>query len=174
MSEETKENKIINSTDRLEKIESLSKIFSFLFIPIFIAVGGWKMQSDLATRSVDKDYVSLAVSILNTEANENNVPLRQWAVDVLSNKSPVEISESLADKLVSGDVVLPMTQNSTRGWFVDKVMRECGLGFEAALRLATPGRTGNVIKLKTCSGSSVTLSPSCKLSCEDASSKIGG
>lgn len=58
--------------------------------------------------------------------------------------------------------------------FINAVKKHCGKSDADAGALATPGRAGNVIKLKTCSGDSVEVAPDCKLPCKDASSSIGG
>ena len=58
--------------------------------------------------------------------------------------------------------------------FISSVKKHCGKSDGDAAALATPGRAGNVIKLKTCSGSSVQVAPDCSLPCKDASSSIGG
>ena len=57
--------------------------------------------------------------------------------------------------------------------FIGAVKAQCGKSDADAAALATPGRAGNVIKLKTCSGSTVTVGD-CTLQCKDASSSIGG
>ncbi len=58
--------------------------------------------------------------------------------------------------------------------FINAVKQHCGKSDGDAAALATPGRAGNVIKLKTCSGSTVQIAPDCSLPCKDASSSIGG
>ena len=57
--------------------------------------------------------------------------------------------------------------------FISAVISQCGKSKDEASALATPGRSGNVIKLKTCTSSSITVGD-CKLKCTDASSSIGG
>ena len=57
--------------------------------------------------------------------------------------------------------------------FIAAVKAQCGKSDADAAGLATPGRAGNVVKLKTCSGATVTVGD-CTLQCKDASSSIGG
>lgn len=57
--------------------------------------------------------------------------------------------------------------------FVDAVMKQCGKSKDQAEAMATPGRSGNVIKFKTCSAATVDID-GCVLQCKDASSSIGG
>jgi hypothetical protein len=58
--------------------------------------------------------------------------------------------------------------------FINAVKKHCGKSDADAAALATPGRAGNVIKLKTCSGTTVQISSDCSVPCKDASSSIGG
>ena len=57
--------------------------------------------------------------------------------------------------------------------FIKAVMSQCSKSEADAKALATPGRSGNVIKLKTCTSATIEISD-CKLKCNDASSAIGG
>jgi hypothetical protein len=57
--------------------------------------------------------------------------------------------------------------------FINSVKTQCGKSDAEAAALATPGRAGNVIKLKTCSSATITVGD-CTLQCKDASSSIGG
>lgn len=57
--------------------------------------------------------------------------------------------------------------------FVDAVVKQCGKSQADAEAMATPGRSGNVIKFKTCSSATVDID-GCTLQCKDASSSIGG
>lgn len=57
--------------------------------------------------------------------------------------------------------------------FVKAVMTQCKKSEADAKALATPGRSGNVVKLKTCTSATITVGD-CTLNCKDASSSIGG
>lgn len=56
--------------------------------------------------------------------------------------------------------------------FVDAVVKSCGKSKEDAEKMATPGRSGNIIKWQTCSAASVDIE-GCNVSCSSAASKIG-
>lgn len=56
--------------------------------------------------------------------------------------------------------------------FVDGVMKSCGKSKEDAEKMATPGRTGNVVKWQMCKSGTVDID-GCNMTCVDASSKIG-
>lgn len=56
--------------------------------------------------------------------------------------------------------------------FVDGVVKSCGKSKEDAEKMATPGRTGNVVKWQMCKSGTVDVD-GCSLACVDSSSKIG-
>lgn len=58
--------------------------------------------------------------------------------------------------------------------FINAVVKQCKKSKADAESMATPGRSGNVIKFKTCSGATVDVGNGCTLQCKDASSSIGG
>jgi hypothetical protein len=73
-------------------------------------------------------------------------------------------------------LALAFTQSAQAGAkddFIKAVVSQCGKSEADAGALATPGRSGNVIKYKTCSGASIQVGD-CTLQCKDASSNIGG
>ena len=55
--------------------------------------------------------------------------------------------------------------------FVDSVVKSCGKSKEDAEKMATPGRSGNVVKWQTCSAATVEIE-GCNVACP-SSSKIG-
>lgn len=57
--------------------------------------------------------------------------------------------------------------------FVAAVKKYCGKSDSDAASMATPGRSGTVMKWKKCSADSVDIN-GCNLPCKDASSSIGG
>jgi hypothetical protein len=92
---------------RLETVEQVSKIISALAIPIVLAVVGATIQERIGERSLSKDYVTLAVSILqNSKPSDSNDLLRDWAVRLISSNSPISFPEELKDQLKSGSVVI--------------------------------------------------------------------
>ncbi len=56
--------------------------------------------------------------------------------------------------------------------FVALVQKSCGKSAADAEAMATPGRTGNVVKWQMCKAGTVDID-GCNLPCSDASSKIG-
>ncbi|MBI3797785.1 MAG: hypothetical protein HY268_12560 [Deltaproteobacteria bacterium] len=63
------------------------------------------MQNSLTTRSVNQQYVQLAVSLLTKSKEKTDSPaLRAWAVDLLNETSPPALSEDLIKQLKTGEV----------------------------------------------------------------------
>jgi hypothetical protein len=56
--------------DTLSKIQMIASITSAVAIPLVIAAVGWIIQAKIASQSVQKDYVSMAVSILTDPKND--------------------------------------------------------------------------------------------------------
>ena len=75
----------------------------------------------------------------------------------------------LASLLISGTASAGMKED-----FVDAVVKQCSLDKTKAEELATPGRTGNVIKYSVCAEASLDLGGGCKVTCSKSGSTIGG
>lgn len=58
--------------------------------------------------------------------------------------------------------------------FISAVKGQCGKSDDEAAKLATPGRSGNVVKFKLCSSATVQLDGSCSVTCTKDGSTIGG
>lgn len=102
------------NTTRLEVFRTLSVAISALAVPVVVAMVGSNVTATIANAELDAEYVSLALNTLSREkppetdqtAVDADLALRQWAVLVLQDSSPVPLSEELADDLEQGDVVL--------------------------------------------------------------------
>jgi hypothetical protein len=94
----------LTTTDRLLQAATA---LALLLTPVVVAVIGYQ-----ATRSsTSKDYVSLAVSILNSKDSPKDS--RLWATAVLTKLSPVPVPNELRAQLGSGSVLTakPITVN---------------------------------------------------------------
>jgi len=103
---------VINRSEKqrpsvLNWIEQLSRILAAIAIPIVLLFGSWLIQDALSERSVNKDYVALAVSILAKSDKEVDQGLRAWAVNLLNANSPVKFDPSTSQKLTTGEIQLP-------------------------------------------------------------------
>ena len=91
----------------LEKAEKISKIASYIAVPLIIAIIGWIIQDRITNENIKRDYVQLSVSIINdTENDTTSNELRSWAVDLLNTYSPVKFSSEVIAKLKAGDIRL--------------------------------------------------------------------
>jgi len=89
----------------LEVLESVSKILAAVAIPFAIAVGSWWIQSSQNTQSVSKDYVNMALSLLQKKPeNDQERELRDWAVDLLDNNAPTKLPPKTKTDLKSGEL----------------------------------------------------------------------
>ena len=97
------------------KWESIINVISIAAIPIVIAVGGWLLQKSLQDQSIKRDYVQLSVTILKeVDTTKINSDLRNWAVELLNENSPVRLSDVVQKQLKSGEVSLPASDDVTK------------------------------------------------------------
>ena len=90
-----------------EKAERAAKIVSLVGIPAVVALFGWIIQQSLADKTVNKNYVQIAVSILSDPETASDSGLREWAVELLNKTSPTKFSASAAEELKTGTASLP-------------------------------------------------------------------
>lgn len=88
-------------------------------VPIVVAILGAVINSSIGKAQVQADYVGLVVEILarpipeDEDAQKSDQALREWAVDVLAQNSPVTLEEDLQALLKQGAVNLqPITFNA--------------------------------------------------------------
>ena len=80
------------SKDRLEIIESIARIASFVAVPLVLAIVGWVIQGSLSRQAVGKDYVNMALSLLQKKPEtDQERELRDWAVDLLNDNAPTKL-----------------------------------------------------------------------------------
>jgi hypothetical protein len=91
----------------LDNAERLSRTLSVAAIPVVLAVGGWMIQRQLQNQTVQRDYVQLALSILqNPDPSKVSPEIREWAVDLLNENSPTKLSPAAVASLKSGKATL--------------------------------------------------------------------
>lgn len=92
----------------LDSAEKISRMLSIAAIPVVIAIGGWLIQRQLQDQSIRRDYVQLAVSILqNPDPSKVPPEIRDWAVELLNENSPTKLNAQAVANLKSGTVTLP-------------------------------------------------------------------
>tara|TARA_R110000772_G_scaffold118076_2_gene223691 strand:+ start:298 stop:801 length:504 start_codon:yes stop_codon:yes gene_type:complete len=89
---------------KLEKAQAIASIVSAIAIPLAIACAGWWVQATLKSEDIKKDYVKMALGILQAEEQHKNQDLRGWAVAVLDANAPVPFSKDLKEKLGAGEI----------------------------------------------------------------------
>jgi hypothetical protein len=91
----------------LDTAEKLSRTLSIAAIPVVVAVGGWLIQRQLQDQTIKRDYVQLAVSILqNPDPSKVPPEIREWAVDLLNENAPTKLNARAMANLKSGTVTL--------------------------------------------------------------------
>ncbi len=83
-----------------------------IVIPLVVAYIGGQVQRVVTAQNTGKDYMQIALNILEkkdlTQDMQKNIGLRQWAVGLLRHYSPVTLDDNTADKLVRGQVEIPL------------------------------------------------------------------
>lgn len=91
----------------LDTAERISRMLSIAAIPVVIAIGGWLIQRQLQDQSIRRDYVQLAVSILqNPDPSKVPPEIRDWAVELLNENSPTKLNAEAVSNLKSGKATL--------------------------------------------------------------------
>lgn len=76
------------------------KVLASLLMPLAIASVGHWYTSALKEREIQTEYIELAISILREEPSESNLNVREWAVDIINEYSPVEVNKATRDELM--------------------------------------------------------------------------
>lgn len=101
------------SSSRWDSVERISKALSVAAIPVVLAVVGFVVQGRLQSQTVQRDYVTLAVSILQEPDKQKAPPeMKQWAADLLNQNAPTKLPPELLASLQSGRTVLPSADTS--------------------------------------------------------------
>lgn len=82
-------------------------ILTLVLVPLLTAALGFVAGN----RSVNKDYVEIAVGVLNDEKSPKD--LRVWAVSLLDDLAPVSFSEKAKEGLVAGASLGRLRVNSS-------------------------------------------------------------
>lgn len=82
--------------------------YSSLFIALAIGIAGFLVQDSISKRSIKSTYTELAIAILTqSNSEELNPELREWAVHLLQKNSPITLPDNTAKKLADGSLSLP-------------------------------------------------------------------
>lgn len=129
-------------------------------IALVVAFIGWQVQSVVTTQNTGKDYMQIALNILEkrdlTQNMQKNIGLRKWAVDLLQHYSPVKLDDPTKDKLINGEVEIPFANRNSRDFgapgppFVFNAIAPHGQGFASV-------NADGVLDLSTRSNNKVTV-----------------
>jgi hypothetical protein len=125
--------------DNWDRAVSVATIASLLAVPLVVAFGSWKLQKqlaeqtnviqegiarqtslterDIAALNVQVDYVNLAINILRDQPTKTPRPLREWAVAILAQNSPVKLSDEMQKALLSEPLRVPAAGSFSRTSF---------------------------------------------------------
>lgn len=118
---------------RGECIEFWVRTVAAVLVPLILAFFGWKINQSISQRSLEKDYVAVALEILTKPTERTHPGLRAWAATVFAQYSPVQFDAATLADLASGDVLPP----------------EAGAGLgEAELGQAVLGANALTVQLK--------------------------
>jgi hypothetical protein len=84
------------------------KTIAWLQILTLIIIPSVNLYSNFSTQkqSIDKDYVQLAISLLQNQ--NTNEELRKWATKVLNEKAPIRFQEEVVTGLGNGSLFFPI------------------------------------------------------------------
>lgn len=96
--------------DWLDKTKDWAHIIATIAVPVVIGVLGYQIQAVIKDREIKRDYVQLATGILS--AKDSKPALRQWAVALLGEHSPVPLSNEVKIALRNGDSMLSIGRST--------------------------------------------------------------
>jgi hypothetical protein len=80
-------------------MQSAAALIASIFVPVAVAFVGNGYANAMKDSENKLKYVELAIGILRAEPTRETLPLRGWAVEVLSSQSMVPISEEVKKQL---------------------------------------------------------------------------
>jgi len=94
------------TSTRLQNAQAIAAIFAAIAVPVVVALVGWWIQTSISQQSVRKDYVQMAIAILSNPQSSEDKALRQWAIAMLDQNSPVPFSEDARSELAFGSIFI--------------------------------------------------------------------
>ncbi|HEY0157857.1 MAG TPA: hypothetical protein VGF28_11275 [Thermoanaerobaculia bacterium] len=89
-------------------VERIAMVLSSVAVPVVLAIVGFAVSARLQDQTAQRDYVTLAVSILQEPDPKKAPPeMKQWAASLLDQNAPTKLPPQLLAKLQSGSAVLP-------------------------------------------------------------------
>jgi len=91
--------------DTLGKIQAISVIFASIAVPLLVAYFTWQTQKQINEQTLQKDYLEIAVKVLNDKSTPQDEEIREWAQNVF--KSTQDGNQSTVSKIQ----YIPIAQN---------------------------------------------------------------
>lgn len=87
----------------METIEIFNKIvssFAAILIPILVVWLGNKLSSTFKEKEIRLKYIEMAIDVLKEKPEDKDLDIRQWAIDVISEYSEIEIPKTAQNRLL--------------------------------------------------------------------------
>jgi len=100
---------IINVRDKsikkmdMEAIEIITKVISALatiLVPILVVWMGNKLSNTFKEKEIRLKYIEMAIDVLKEKPEDKDLDMRQWAIDVLSEYSEIELPKTVQNRLL--------------------------------------------------------------------------
>lgn len=91
--------------DGFDKAKDVAQIIALVAVPIVLAIAGWQIQSSMKDSEIRRDYVRMAVGIV--ENGSSSEDMRIWATQVLRQNSPIPFGQSVDKGFVQGLYITP-------------------------------------------------------------------
>ncbi|MDR3432907.1 MAG: hypothetical protein P4L95_13550 [Rouxiella aceris] len=87
------------SESALDKSYKLAQTFALIVIPLIIAAAGWSAQRSISETGIRKDYVQMALKILQEPRTGGDDDIRKWAVEIIDVSAPIHFTSKAGDQL---------------------------------------------------------------------------
>lgn len=95
-----------NNRDNFERAKNIATIISAIAIPIIITIAGYFIQKQISDAGLRKDYVLIASNILKDNPKNQEPDLREWAIKILEDNSPIPFTKKAKDSLLLGKPII--------------------------------------------------------------------
>jgi hypothetical protein len=92
--------------DRLDRWQSIASITAAIAIPLILAIFGFLVQNQISSDSLKKDYVEMAINILEENPSMQEKELRIWAATIIEKYSPIPFNQKVKSSLEQGLIKL--------------------------------------------------------------------
>ena len=101
----------MHKKDCWDKLKIFVSIISSFIIPFVIAGSGYYInatlqQNEIAVRNVEigVKFIEIATDILSAKPTEDNIELRNWAIQIFKKYSPIEITPEIEQQMKENSI----------------------------------------------------------------------